>query len=72
MGATNVMERPKVVITGMGAVTPLGIGAQNFWDQLIRGKSGVGPMTLCDPSPFPCQIAGEATEFDPLNYIDLK
>ena len=66
------MERPKVVITGMGAITPLGLGSQNFWEQLIKGKSGIGPMTLCDPTPFPCRIAGEATDFDPLNHIDFK
>ena len=56
----------------MGAITPLGIGSRNFWKELLKGSSGVGPMTLCDPSPFPCQIAGEATDFDPLNYMDSK
>ena len=66
------MDRTKVVITGMGAITPLGIGSRNFWKELLKGSCGVGPMTLCDPSPFPCQIAGEATDFDPLNYMDSK
>ncbi len=66
------MSRPKVVVTGIGALTPLGLTAQEFWEGLVAGKSGVGPMTLCDPSPFPCQIAGEVKGFDPVQYIDTK
>ena len=66
------MNRPKVVVTGIGALTPLGLTAQEFWEGLVAGKSGVGPMTLCDPSPFPCQIAGEVKGFDPVQYIDTK
>ena len=66
------MNRPKVVVTGMGALTPLGLTAQEFWEGLVAGKSGIGPMTLCDPTPFPCRIAGEVTDFDPVQYLDAK
>ena len=66
------MSRPTVVITGMGAITPLGLTAQAFWKNLVAGRSGIGPMTLCDPTPFPCQIAGEATDFDPAQFMGLK
>lgn len=66
------MKRPKIVITGMGAMTPLGLTAQKFWEGLMAGQSGIGPMTLCDPTSFPCRIAGEVTGFDPVQYIDSK
>ena len=66
------MNRPKVVVTGIGALTPLGLTAGEFWEGLVGGKSGIGPMTLCDPTPFPCQIAGEVKGFDPAQYMDAK
>ena len=66
------MTRPRVVITGIGAITPLGLTAGEFWANLVAGRSGVGPMTLCDPTPFPCQIAGEATDFDPEQFINPR
>ena len=66
------MDRRKVVVTGIGAVTPLGLTAQGFWSNLVAGKSGVGPMTLCDPTPFPCRIAGEVKGFDPGQFINPK
>ena len=66
------MTRPRVVITGMGAISPLGLTAEQFWQNLVAGKSGIGPMTLCDPTSFPCQIAGEATDFDPEQFINPK
>ena len=50
----------------MGAVTPLGIGIDEFWANLIAGKSGVGPITRFDASPFPTRIAAEVKNFDPL------
>ena len=64
--------RRTVVVTGIGAAAPLGFTAQEFWNNLVAGKSGVGPMTLCDPSPFPCRIAGEVTGFDPVQFINAK
>ena len=65
-------ERKRAVITGMGAVSPLGQSVGEFWASLLDGKSGVGPITLCDASPFPCQIAGEVADFDPGDYIEPK
>lgn len=62
----------RVVVTGMGAVTPLGETVEEFWGSLMSGTSGIGPITLCDPSPFPCQIAGEVSGFDPIKYMDSK
>ena len=62
-------ERIRVVVTGMGAMTPLGESPAEFWRNLVAGKSGVGPMTLCDPTGYPCRISGEVTGFDPEQYI---
>ena len=65
-------ERRRVVVTGMGAMTPLGESVESFWEGLVQGRSGIGPMTLCDPTPFPCRIAGEVLGFDPDNYTDRR
>lgn len=62
----------RVVITGMGAVTPLGIGKDTFWNALIHGESGIGPLTLIDPTRFPTKIAGEVKKFDPTTFISKK
>ncbi len=62
----------RVVVTGMGAVTPLGIGLEPFWDGLVAGRSGIDRMTLTDPSNYPCQVAGEVRGFDPLQFIEAK
>ena len=56
----------------MGAITPLGLTAAKFWDNLLQGKSGIGPMTLCDPTEYPCRIAGEAIDFDPDHFISPR
>jgi 3-oxoacyl-[acyl-carrier-protein] synthase II len=64
--------RGRAVITGAGAVTPLGTGVENFWDAALHGKSGIGPITLFDPSPFPSQIAGECSDFDPTDFMTKK
>jgi len=61
-----------VVVTGLSAITPLGESIDEFWGNLCNGKSGIGPITLCDPSPFPCRIAGEVSNFDPTNYMETK
>lgn len=53
----------------MGAITPLGQTASLFWENLVAGKSGIGPMTLCDPTAYPCRISGEVSDFDPEQYI---
>jgi 3-oxoacyl-[acyl-carrier-protein] synthase II len=65
-------EDERVVITGMGVVTPLGIGLAPFWEGLAAGRSGVGPITLCDPEDSPCRIAAEVKGFEPRDYIEAK
>ncbi len=62
----------RVVITGMGAVTPLGVGVEKSWQSLCQGKSGIGEVTAFDASDFRTRIAGEASGFDPLDFIDRK
>ena len=63
-------EDRKVVVTGMGAITPLGIGVKEYWENLIAGKSGVGRITLFDPSALDSQVAGEVKDFDPLDFME--
>ena len=65
-------DRTRVVITGMGAITPLGQTADLFWKNLVAGVPGIGPMTLCDPTDYPCRIAGEVRDFDPAQYLDNR
>ena len=65
-------DRVRVVITGMGAMTPLGETPELYWQNLVAGISGIGPMTLCDPDGYPCQISGEVSGFDPAAYIEVK
>ena len=62
----------RVVITGMGVVTPIGIGKEAFWDSLKNGRSGVGRLTHFDITDYPCQIDAEVKGFDPEKYIDKK
>ena len=62
----------KVVVTGIGPVTPVGVGRADFWDALVSGRSGLGEVTLFDASDFPVRIAGEVTEFDPTQWMDRK
>lgn len=62
----------RVVITGLGMVTPVGTGKEVFWNSLINGKSGIVPISRWDASQFSTRIAGEIRDFDPLNYLDKK
>ena len=59
----------KIVITGMGAVTPLGIGVDTFWKNLTEGKSGIDTIKSFDPSELAVQIAGEVKDFNPSEYM---
>jgi 3-oxoacyl-[acyl-carrier-protein] synthase II len=61
-----------VVITGLGAITPIGIGKDAFWESLVAGKNGIGKITRFDASEFASQIAGEVKGFEPADYIDKK
>ena len=62
----------RVVITGIGAITPIGIGKENFWNALLAGKSGINQITRFDATGYTTQIAGEVRDFDRTEYIDKK
>lgn len=62
----------RVVITGLGVISPVGTGLEKFWSSLISGVSGIKPLTRFDSTNFSTKIAGEVTDFDPSNYIDRK
>lgn len=66
------MELKRVVVTGLGAITPLGNSAPETWESLVAGKSGAGPITLFDASKFKTQFACEVKGFDPLQHFDRK
>jgi 3-oxoacyl-[acyl-carrier-protein] synthase II len=66
------MYRIRVVVTGMGAITPLGQTPELFWENLAAGKSGIGPITLCDATDYPCRISGEVKDFDPVQFIPAR
>ena len=64
--------KQRVVITGMGALTPLGLSVEETWEGLVAGRSGIAEITQFDASIFPIRIAGEVKGFDPGEYIDFK
>ena len=66
------MDRKRVVVTGLGAITPVGLGAEATWQSLLAGRSGVKRITHYDPSDLPTQIAAEVVDFDPVKYMDFK
>ena len=66
------MSRRRVVVTGMGALAPNGNGVEAFWEALVAGRSGVGPLTRFDATDFEIKIAGELTDFDPEVALDRK
>ncbi|QIZ69224.1 beta-ketoacyl-ACP synthase II [Oxynema aestuarii] len=68
---TNV-ERKRVVVTGLGAITPIGNTLQEYWEGLSSGRNGIGPITAFDASKHACRIAGEVKGFDPHDYLDRK
>jgi 3-oxoacyl-[acyl-carrier-protein] synthase II len=69
------MEAPanrRVVVTGIGVVTPLGTGLEKTWKGICAGESGIARITKFDPSAYPCQIAAEVKDFDPATFIEKK
>jgi 3-oxoacyl-[acyl-carrier-protein] synthase II len=64
--------RRRVVVTGLGAITPLGNSAAATWDGFVAGRSGIRRISNFDPSPFAVQIGGEIRDFDPLDWVDRK
>ena len=64
------MRRNRVVITGMGVLAPNGIGLEEFWESILSGRSGIGPITFFDASDLKSRIAGEIKGFDPYDYIE--
>ncbi len=70
--SNNVTDKKRVVVTGLGVMSPLGETVNQYWDSLKNSKSGISNITLCDTSGFPSAIAGEVSGFDPGQYINPK
>lgn len=66
------LQLKRVVVTGLGAITPIGNNLQEYWENLLAGKNGIGPITLFDTTKFACKIAGEVKGFNPNEVIDRK
>ena len=66
------MARRRVVVTGLGAITPVGVGVAETWQNIVAGKSGIGRITRFDPSAFACQVAGEVKGFEVTQYLPPK
>jgi 3-oxoacyl-[acyl-carrier-protein] synthase II len=65
-------ETRRVAVTGVGLVSPLGVGTAENWQALLEGRSGIGPITRFDAAEYPSRIAGEVQGFNPLDYLDKK
>src|SRR6266404_6127415 len=68
----DLMSAPRVVITGLGGVTPIGIGADTIWESACAGRSVIGPITIFDATSQLCRIAGEVRGFEPGQYMPAK
>jgi 3-oxoacyl-[acyl-carrier-protein] synthase II len=66
------MTKRRVVVTGLGLITPVGLGVRESWDAIVAGKSGVGPITYFDTTEYPTKIAAQVKGFAPENYMDVK
>jgi len=66
------MELKRVVVTGFGAITPVGNNAKDYWENLVKGESGAAPTTLFDATNFKTRFACEVKNFDPLQHFDKK
>src|SRR5687768_9305573 len=70
--ATDHRGRPRVVVTGMGVVTPVGTGLDKTWKSLIEGRSGIRTIQSFDTSQHDTKFAGEVSDFDPSRWMDTK
>jgi len=70
--SSRPVSRRRVVVTGLGILSPVGIDLQSSWDGIINGRSGIGPITHFDASSFATRIAGEVKGFDPAAWIAPK
>ena len=66
------MRKNRVVITGMGVISPIGIGKDSFWQSLKEGKSGINPITLFDVSKYKVKVGGEISDFDPAAILGKR
>lgn len=66
------MSKRRVVVTGLGIVSPVGVGVENAWRNIVAGRSGIGRITKFDPSAFASQVAGEVKDFDATQYLSPK
>jgi 3-oxoacyl-[acyl-carrier-protein] synthase II len=70
--ATVLGARRRVAVTGIGLVSPVGVGTTSTWQGVLAGRSGIGPLSKIDPEPYPCKIAGEVKGFEPEQFLDKK
>ena len=64
--------KPRIVITGIGVVSSLGTGVEDFWDSLVEGKSGIANITRFDASDYTCKVASEVVDFNASEWMDVK
>jgi 3-oxoacyl-[acyl-carrier-protein] synthase II len=69
---SGTLEKRRVVVTGLGLVSPVGVGVEATWEAVLAGRSGIGPITLFDPSQYSTRFAGEVKGFDPLQWLEKK
>ncbi len=72
MAGANGRSGTRVVVTGMGAITPIGNSVSEFWDSCLQGRSGIGILTQFDHAAYPVHIAGEVKNFDPEEHMDRR
>lgn len=66
------MEKKRIVVTGMGVISPIGLDVASFWSNLLAGQSGISRISTFDPTDYPCQVGGEVRDFDATNWMDPK
>ena len=64
--------RRRVVVTGMGVISPLGNDVGEMWERALAGESGITALTAIDPSGYPCRVAGQVHDFDPAHWMDRR